>query len=100
MRMGFITSLFDGWTYEEMMDDVARLGIECVEVACWPKGKAERKYGGVTHIEASISARLRTTRTISTPTPSVGRPSTITSSRPSALLRSSACRRSRRSSAA
>lgn len=51
MRMGFITSLFDGWTYEEMMDDVARLGIECVEVACWPKGKAERKYGGVTHIE-------------------------------------------------
>ena len=34
MRMGFITSLFDGWTYEEMMDDLARLGIECVEVAC------------------------------------------------------------------
>ena len=52
MKMGFITSLFDGWTYEEMIDEVARLGIKCVEVAAWPKGKAERKYGGVTHIEA------------------------------------------------
>ena len=52
MKMGFITSLFDGWTYEEMIDDVARLGIQCVEVASWPQGKAERKYGGVTHIEA------------------------------------------------
>ena len=51
MKMGFITSLLDGWTYEEMIDEVARMGIECVEVACWPRGKAERKYGGVTHIE-------------------------------------------------
>ena len=52
MKMGFITSLFDGWTYEEMIDEVARLGIECIEVAAWPKGKAERKYAGVTHVEA------------------------------------------------
>ena len=51
MKMGFITSLLDGWSYEEMMDEVARIGIQCVEIACWPKGKAERKYGGVTHIE-------------------------------------------------
>lgn len=52
MKMGFITSLFDGWTYEETIDEVSRMGIECVEVASWPQGKAERKYGGVTHIEA------------------------------------------------
>ena len=52
MKMGFITSLFDGWTYEEMIDEVSRMGIQTVEVASWPKGKAERKYGGVTHIEA------------------------------------------------
>lgn len=52
MKMGFITSLLDGWTYEEMIDEVSRMGIECVEVASWPKGKAERRYGGVTHIEA------------------------------------------------
>ena len=26
-------------------------GLECVEVACWPKGKAERRYAGVSHID-------------------------------------------------
>ena len=52
MKMGFITSLFDGWTYDEMIDEVSRMGIQTIEVASWPKGKAERKYGGVTHIEA------------------------------------------------
>ena len=51
MKMGFITSLLDGWTYEEMIDEVSRMGIECVEVACWPQGKAERKYAGVSHID-------------------------------------------------
>ena len=25
--------------------------MECVEVACWPKGKAERRYAGVSHID-------------------------------------------------
>ena len=24
--------------------------MNCVEVCCWPKGKAERRYAGVTHI--------------------------------------------------
>ena len=26
------------------------MGFECVEVACWPQGKAERRYAGVSHI--------------------------------------------------
>lgn len=51
MKLGLITSILDGWGYEAMIDEVSRLGYECVEVACWPRGKAERKYGGVTHIE-------------------------------------------------
>ena len=38
-------------SYEEMMDTAAELGFECVEVACWPKGKAERRYAGVSHID-------------------------------------------------
>ena len=29
----------------------AALGYECVELMCWPAGKAERRYAGVTHIE-------------------------------------------------
>jgi sugar phosphate isomerase/epimerase len=52
MKLGFITSILDGWTYEEMIDVAADLGYQCVEVACWPKGKAERRYSGVCHIDA------------------------------------------------
>ena len=36
--------------FEEMIDTAAALGFECVEVACWPQGKAERRYAGVSHI--------------------------------------------------
>ena len=27
------------------------MGLSCVEVACWPQGKAERRYAGVSHID-------------------------------------------------
>ena len=33
-----------------MMDTASKMGFECVEVACWPQGKAERRYAGVSHI--------------------------------------------------
>ena len=36
MKLGFITSILDSWTYEEMMDFASGQGFECVEVACWP----------------------------------------------------------------
>ena len=53
MKLGIISSILDGWTYEEMIDEISRIGYECVEVACWPLGKAERKYGGVSHIDVN-----------------------------------------------
>lgn len=34
-----------------MIDIVAENGLDCVEVACWPAGKAERRYAGVSHID-------------------------------------------------
>jgi sugar phosphate isomerase/epimerase len=27
------------------------MGYQCVELACWPQGKAERKYAGVSHLD-------------------------------------------------
>ena len=51
MKLGFITSILDGWTYEQMMDFASEQGFECVEVACWPEEKAERRYAGVSHID-------------------------------------------------
>lgn len=52
MKLGLVTAILDGWTYEEMVDEAARIGYECLEVASWPQGKAERRYAGVTHIDA------------------------------------------------
>ncbi len=51
MKLGIISSILDGWSYEEMIDEISRIGYECVEVACWPKGKGERRYAGVSHID-------------------------------------------------
>lgn len=51
MKIGFVSAILDGWTYEEMMDAAAEQGFLCVEVACWPSGKAERRYAGVSHID-------------------------------------------------
>ena len=51
MKLGFVSAILDGWTFEEMIDVAHDLGFTCVEVACWPNGKAERRYAGVSHID-------------------------------------------------
>ena len=57
MKLGFVSAILDGWTFEEMMDTAAGLGYECVEAACWPQGKAERRYAGVSHIDVDNDSR-------------------------------------------
>lgn len=51
MKLGIVSAIFDQSTFEEMIDIVAENGLNCVEVACWPAGKAERRYAGVSHID-------------------------------------------------
>lgn len=51
MKLGFVSAILDQSNFEEMMDTAKELGFECVEVACWPVGKAERRYAGVSHID-------------------------------------------------
>lgn len=50
MDLGFVSAILDESSYQEMMDTAAALGYTSVEVACWPTGKAERRYAGVCHI--------------------------------------------------
>ena len=52
MKLGFVSAVLADYTFEEVIDFAAEQGFECVEMACWPKGKAERRYAGVTHIDA------------------------------------------------
>ncbi len=52
IKFGLLTAILDGWTYEEAVDIATDMGFICLEVACWPAGKAERRYAGVSHIDA------------------------------------------------
>ncbi len=51
MKLGFITAILGDRNFEEVVDIAASIGYECLEVACWPKEKATRRYAGVTHID-------------------------------------------------
>ena len=53
MKFGLVSAILDGWTMEEMVDTISEMGFQCVEVACWPQGKAERRYAGVSHIDVA-----------------------------------------------
>lgn len=57
MKLGFVSAILDGWSFEEMIDAAAQLGYTAVEVACWPQGKAERRYAGVSHIDVGNTSR-------------------------------------------
>lgn len=51
MKLGFVSAIFPDLSFEEVIQFAAKTGYSCVEIMCWPKGKAERRYAGVTHID-------------------------------------------------
>jgi len=51
MKLGIVSAIFDQSDFKEMIDIAAANGLECVEVACWPKEKASRRYAGVAHLD-------------------------------------------------
>ena len=53
MKLGLVTAILEQYDYEKMIDTVSEMGFSCVEVACWPSGKAERRYAGVSHIDVA-----------------------------------------------
>jgi sugar phosphate isomerase/epimerase len=51
MKFGFVSAILPDCSFEEVIDFAAENQFKCVEVCCWPKGKAERRYAGITHID-------------------------------------------------
>ena len=51
MKLGFLSAIVPELSFEEVIDFASENGFECVELACWPQGKATRRYAGVTHID-------------------------------------------------
>lgn len=50
LDLGFVSAILAEKSFEEVIDFAAENSFKCVEMMCWPKGKAERRYAGVTHI--------------------------------------------------
>lgn len=53
MQLGFVSAILPDLTLAEVLRFAAQAGYACVEVMCWPVGKAERRYAGVTHIDVA-----------------------------------------------
>ncbi|HLJ67829.1 MAG TPA: sugar phosphate isomerase/epimerase [Chloroflexota bacterium] len=53
MQLGFVSAILPDLSLEEVLEFAAANDFECVEVMVWPKGRAERRYAGVTHIDVT-----------------------------------------------
>jgi len=53
MKLGLFTAAFPNDSLEQVAMWSAENGFQAIEVACWPRQKATRRYAGVTHIDAN-----------------------------------------------
>ena len=53
MELGFVSAILPELSLEEVAGFAAQNDYDCIEVMCWPKGKADRRYSGITHIDVT-----------------------------------------------
>lgn len=53
MQLGFVSAILPDLNLEEVFAFAKETGYDCIEVMCWPQGKAERRYAGITHIDVN-----------------------------------------------
>jgi len=53
LDLGFVSAILAEKSFEEVIDFASDNKFKCVEIMCWPQGKAERRYAGVTHIDVA-----------------------------------------------
>lgn len=53
IKLGFLSVILGELSFEDIIEFAAENGLACVEIPCWPAGKAERKYAGVSHIDVA-----------------------------------------------
>ncbi len=51
MQLGFVSAILPELSLDQVLAFAAAERFACVEAMCWPVGKAERKFAGVTHID-------------------------------------------------
>jgi sugar phosphate isomerase/epimerase len=53
MKIGVVSAILPELSLEDVVKFAAAERLACVEVMCWPVGRAERKYAGITHIDVT-----------------------------------------------
>ena len=53
MKLGFVSAILPEYTLEQVLSFAREAGFSSVELMCWPPGKAERRYAGVTHLDVT-----------------------------------------------
>lgn len=53
MQLGFVSAILHDLPLEEVLAFASDEGFPFVELMCWPPGKADRRYAGVTHMDVT-----------------------------------------------
>jgi sugar phosphate isomerase/epimerase len=53
MQLGFVSAILGDLSLEQVLAFAADEGFAYVELMCWPPGKADRRYAGVTHLDVT-----------------------------------------------
>jgi sugar phosphate isomerase/epimerase len=59
MKLGFVSAILPELNLDQVLAFAAAERFACVEVMCWPVGKADRKFAGVTHLDVTGLTRTR-----------------------------------------
>lgn len=59
MKLGFVSAILPELSLEKVLEFARDDGFGCVEAMCWPVGRAERKFAGVTHVDVDGFDRAR-----------------------------------------
>jgi sugar phosphate isomerase/epimerase len=62
MQLGFVSAILPDLSLAEVAHFAAEAGYDCIELMCWPAGKAERRYAGVTHVDVTDFGRTEAER--------------------------------------
>ena len=51
MKLGFVSAILPELSLKQVLGFAREHRFACVEAMCWPVGRAERKFAGVTHVD-------------------------------------------------
>src|SRR3954469_24164411 len=59
MQLGFVSAGFPDLNLSQVLDFAHETGFTTVELMCWPLGKADRRYAGVTHVDVANEGEVK-----------------------------------------